>query len=61
MFIEERCPRCDAHLRQTSGENWKNCFFCEGYSFAEANRKEWFLEETRRSGRTPVREPIVLS
>jgi hypothetical protein len=61
MFIQERCPRCDSNLRQTSGDKWKNCFFCEGYNFAEAIRKEWFLEETRRSGRRPQREPVELS
>jgi hypothetical protein len=57
MFIEERCPRCDANLRKTPGEKWTNCFFCEGYTLRESMRKEWFLEETRRVVKSQ-REPI---
>jgi len=49
MFIKELCPRCDNPLHITSGGRFTNCFFCEGYSYRQAIRHEWFLEETRRS------------
>jgi hypothetical protein len=48
MFINKVCPRCNQSLRIIPGGKFANCFFCQGYTYRETIRHEWFLEETRR-------------
>jgi len=57
MFIAQLCPRCEANFRKDNQTDEINCFFCAGYTYPQAQRKEWFLEETRK---LPHYVPITL-